>query len=272
MIIDYFFLRKKRNLKALDYLEVHIVNHCNLNCACCCHFAPIAEKYYMSLECFKNDFERLAVLSGQNIRKIRLMGGEPLLHPQIIDFMRIARNTFPRSEIAIHSNGILLEKKGKSFWEACAKYSIEVLLSYYPVDIDYTYISRLAKEHSVVLKTEIDTGTKLFRNFKMDLKGTQSRRKSWYYCTHADASVNLFEGRLFTCDIVAHSHHLASFFSIPLKYTAEDSINIYEETNMKSILNKLNRPHPFCRYCRPRHSNIIEWHISRRELNEWAES
>lgn len=269
MILDYF-LRKRRNRKVLDYLEIHITDHCNLNCACCCHFAPLAEKYFMSKEHFKNDLERLSFLSKGKINRIRLMGGEPLLHPNIIDLMQIARTLFQESDIAIHSNGILLSSISNEFWEACERYKIGIILSYYPVDIDYTNICSLAKKHNVCLKTEIDTGVKKFRNFKLDLTGKQSYIKSWFYCTHADASVNLYEGKLYTCDITAHSKHLAKYFHIPLEYEESDYINIYHEHSMDDILKKLNAPHPFCKYCCPNDSKIIDWKISDRKLSEWA--
>lgn len=270
MFITNLFFRKKRNREMLDYLEIHLTNHCNLNCACCCHFAPIAEQYFMPVDVFKCDIERLRFLSGGNIRRIRLMGGEPLLHPQINEFIEIARLNFPDSEIAIHSNGILLSKMSGDFWSKCADNNIEIILSYYPVGIDYTLVYNLARRKKVTLKMSIETNTKLFRNFKMDLNGSQSAYKSWYYCTHANASANLFEGKLYTCDIAAHSKHLGKYFNLSLKYTNKDYIDIYSEKSMKSILKKLNKPHPFCKYCCPNDSRIIEWKISQKELSEWA--
>jgi len=254
----------------LDYLEVHLTNHCNLNCAYCCHFSPIAEKYFMPIEHFKNDIERLASLSGGNIRRIRLMGGEPLLHPEIKEFMKIARSNFPKYEIAITTNGILLAEMEDEFWRICAENNIEIVLSYYPIEIDYTLINKLAIKNKVVLKANIDTSMKIFRNFKMDLSGTQSYKKSWYYCNHANACVNLLEGNLYTCDIVAHSRHLAKRFNILFEYTDKDYIDIYKEKSMNSILKKLNKPHPFCRYCCIEDREIVEWDISKKELNEWA--
>jgi len=35
-------------------LEMHIVDHCNLNCAGCNHFCPLAEPFYISLKEFQN--------------------------------------------------------------------------------------------------------------------------------------------------------------------------------------------------------------------------
>lgn len=269
MFGDIFF-RKKRNRNCLEYLEIHLTDHCNLNCACCCHFAPLARQYYMTLEVFKRDIERLAFLSGGNIKRIRLMGGEPLLHPQIKEFMKIARLCFPKYEIAIHSNGILLDNMDEEFWRVCSANRIDIVLSYYPINIDYTLISRLSVKNNVVLKIEIDTSKKMFRNFKMDLRGSQNYRKSWHHCTHANASVNLYEGKLYSCDITTHSKHLSNYFNIPLEYTNKDYVDIYKETSMRDVLKKLNLPHPFCKYCCPNDSEIIEWCMSKNELTEWA--
>jgi len=35
-------------------VEMHIVNHCNLNCAGCNHFSPLAEPWFIEIEDFKN--------------------------------------------------------------------------------------------------------------------------------------------------------------------------------------------------------------------------
>ena len=268
-IID-FLLRKPRNRKVLDYMEIHVTNHCNLNCACCCHFAPLAETYFMPIDIFKKDIERMSYLSKGKILRLRLMGGEPLLHPSINEFMEISRYNFPNSDIAIHSNGILLSQMSDDFWVKCCTNNIGIILSYYPIDIDYTLLCKKARLHNVVLKIEIDTNVKLFRNFKMDLKGLQNPKMSWYHCHHGNSSVNLFEGKLYTCDILAHSKHLSKYFNLALEYTKQDCIDIYEEKNMKDILCKLNKPHPFCKYCCPNDSKIIEWKVSKKELQEWA--
>lgn len=263
--------KKNLNRKCLRYLEVHLTDHCNLNCANCCHFAPIAKPYFMPIEHFNNDLARLSSLSNGNIKRISLMGGEPLLHPQIIDFMDISRLYFPHSEIEIHSNGIILTKMPEEFWRSCATNAVTIVISYYPVGIDYTHIYELAISNGVRFKTDIDTSKKLFRNFRMDLSGKQNYRRSWFLCTHANSSVNLYEGRLYTCDIAAHSKHLSDYFNLSLAYSENDYIDIYKEDSMKSILKKLNKPHPFCRYCRPNQSRIEEWHLSKRDLNEWAD-
>ena len=65
----------------MKYIETHIVDHCNLNCRGCSHFSPLAKPYFKSLDEYKREFERLAEITNHYIQQIRIMGGEPFLHP-----------------------------------------------------------------------------------------------------------------------------------------------------------------------------------------------
>ena len=67
-------------------LDVQVCDHCNLRCAGCLHFAPLAEERILDLEGHAYDLERLAAIEGIEgyFGSIVLMGGEPLLHPNIV--------------------------------------------------------------------------------------------------------------------------------------------------------------------------------------------
>ncbi|GMO23151.1 MAG: radical SAM protein [Termitinemataceae bacterium] len=264
------FYKKNKNRKSLDYFEIHITDHCNLNCVCCCHFSPLAEKYFMDIGRFKNDFERLSKLSCGKIRRIRLLGGEPLLHPDMPLFIEIARKNFPKSEIAVCTNGILLTKMPEEFWKTCFDNNIEIDITYYPVSLDWTAINRLAVKHKITLKTNIDTSMSNFGNLQMDLSGSQPYKKNWYDCGHANGCINLYEGKLFTCDVLPHSKHLSKYFNIPLAVTEKDFVDIYEAKSMDEILQRLSAPTPFCRYCRPNEEKAVVWHTTEKKITEWA--
>jgi hypothetical protein len=91
----------------LDYLEFHLADHCNLNCAGCTHFAPYADRRFADLGETRRDFIRLKELFS-NIRHIRIMGGEPLLHSEAAEFVCMVREAFPRSCVRLVTNGIKL--------------------------------------------------------------------------------------------------------------------------------------------------------------------
>ena len=95
----------------IQYIEHHIVDHCNLRCAGCSHFSGLSEPWFEDIEDFWNDFSALANITNHYIPTIRIMGGEPLLHPRVVDFLKIARSLFPNSQIQLVTNGLLLKKR-----------------------------------------------------------------------------------------------------------------------------------------------------------------
>lgn len=90
--------------------NIDIVNHCNLNCIGCGHFSPLATEYFLPVEEFKKDCERLNYLTNGDIERMEIMGGEPLLHPSIIEIIKSqdriskARSTYVPMEFLWTSN------------------------------------------------------------------------------------------------------------------------------------------------------------------------
>ena len=78
----------KKPLESLQF-EVHLVEHCNLNCAGCDNFSSLANPKFLSANEFESDLVRLKDLFGDNCQRIYLMGGEPLLHPELVKFLEI---------------------------------------------------------------------------------------------------------------------------------------------------------------------------------------
>ena len=129
--------------------EVHLVEHCNLNCKGCSDFAPLAEPEFLDVEEFRRDVTRLAELFGHECDRVYLMGGEPLLHPDLLEFMRITRQVLPEGDIYVFSNGILLPKMPDDFWKACHDNNIRIWVSAYPIKIDADTIKAKAAKFGV---------------------------------------------------------------------------------------------------------------------------
>lgn len=55
--------------------SVHLCEHCNLNCAGCSNFSPLAKEEYTDINIYKSDMERLAYLSKGEAYRIQLSGG-----------------------------------------------------------------------------------------------------------------------------------------------------------------------------------------------------
>lgn len=129
--------------------EIHLADHCNLNCRGCDNYSPLAKQELLDLEEYKRDCGRLAELFGGKMRRITFMGGEPLLHPQIEECMKISRECFPVGKICVITNGLLLPKMKDGFWKACKRYHVDITPTKYPVNFDYDAMERRAEAEGV---------------------------------------------------------------------------------------------------------------------------
>lgn len=118
----------KRNNAVLKYIEYDIVGHCNLNCKGCSHFSNIQkEKQFVELEVFERDIKRLANLFSE-IKRIKILGGEPLLHPDFDKFIVSARKILPKARIDIVTNGILVDKINEEVWDVIRKNNAKLIM------------------------------------------------------------------------------------------------------------------------------------------------
>lgn len=259
----------KKPLKSLQF-EIHLVEHCNLNCAGCDNFSSLANPEFLAVSEFEKDFTRLRELFGDNCQRIYLMGGEPLLHPDLTQFMEISRKLFPTTLIMIITNGILLSRLPMDFWEKCHEYHIDVGISQYPVHIEKTVIKERAMQYSVSVQWFGGEKEKGMHCFPLDLSGSQDYREMFGLCGRANSCITLKHGKLYPCSCAPHIEHFNKYFDVDLQLSQADSINIYEVRSGAEILKRLSLPIPFCRYCALDDvRDGLEWHTTQKKITEW---
>jgi hypothetical protein len=270
----FFYVRisAKARLKPRKRLrfETDIVGHCNLNCKCCNHFSPLVENDFVKPEIFERDFARLSSLAGRNNENIDLMGGEPLLHPEITKLLEIARKYFD-GPINIVTNGILLEKMDTVFWESCRKNNIGIILSSYPIKLNHKNIKNLAKKHSVNLKIRMQFMNKhQWCRLPKDLEGSQDVIDNINLCLVVNFCIFLKDGKLSTCCLPLLIDRFNGYFNKNIKVSEDDFIDIHKAESIGEIYRFLSKPMPFCRYCKMRAWEVgIEWGVSKKEISEW---
>lgn len=83
---------------------------CNLTCGfCATRLFPRGEYSYMTMETWKQMISIISVISPMTRLEIG-NAGEPTLNPQILDFMRVAREMCPTVQLMIYTNGTTLLK------------------------------------------------------------------------------------------------------------------------------------------------------------------
>lgn len=261
---------KKLPLTELRF-EFHLVEHCNLNCKGCNHFSPIAEPAFLSLGFLERDMKKLSELFDAKAEDIRLLGGEPLLHPELIDCMRITRSYWPTARIRLITNGVLLMNMDESFWDACREYGICIAPTKYPIPVDYDAAEARAREKGVAYEYFNDTSEeKSLYRLPVSLTGGNDPRKSFFCCGQANYSVFLRDGKLYPCCLIPTIHHFNKRFHADLEVTESDCIDIYSGASAEEILEFLSNPRPFCKYCDPDHKIYgMKWERSKGEIEEW---
>jgi hypothetical protein len=264
--------QQKRRLtrRKLLRFEIHLVDHCNLNCKGCDHFSPIAEKSFIDINIFENCFHRIAELTNGRIEEIQLLGGEPLLHGEINELLDIAGKYF-HSNIKIVTNGLLLLKQTDDFWQKCKKNNIAVVITNYPVKLDHARIKKTAKRHGVRIEYTGGDRKELYA-WSFDIKGTQNIYESFSNCSKANTCIHLYDGKLYTCPTIPCIRFLNNYFNQEFKISENDYIDIYEVKDIGEVFDFLCKPVPFCRYCNiSKIKTGLKWDVSKKDISEWLD-
>lgn len=231
----------------LDYVEFHLVDHCNLNCAGCTHFAPYADKRFADIEVVRRDFLRLKALF-KNIRHLRIMGGEPLLHSDAAAFVRLAREMFPHSKISLVTNGIRLLDGSEFIRDVLAA------LRETGVGIDWTLYPPLAARRDDICRLCAESGVNLRisenNSFlaRMKPQGDAPAAKAFSWCRQLIYCPFLDNGRIYIC---AQAHFAGYYNRASGEQVLEDKGIDIHSAEAWDILFYLMRPSPACAFCAP---------------------
>lgn len=235
----------------LDYMELHLADHCNLNCAGCVHYSPYLEKHFPDIGDVEHDFSRLAKIFA-NVRHIRLMGGEPLLNPDCSDFVRLARRYFQKSKITLVTNGLLLSRQNP-IWGALRDSHVGLDWTMYPpMAKREREIRTLCSDMGVILR--VSPNSRFFA--RLDPSGSCDEWESFRWCRDRFFCPFLKDGRLYPC---AQSHFAAAFNRRTGATLIEDPGIDIHLASARTILAYLLTPSPSCRYCTAG-ARLFNWH------------
>lgn len=134
----------------LDALEINATQHCNYSCRGCTHISPLHEKKELSLEQLEKDLNLLR--QSVSFNHIRILGGEPLLHPGLKDLIAIIRNSKITSKIRLLTNGRNLLKATEDIWSALDEIHISVYPNVNFSETEIDQLNSLTKEYQVELE------------------------------------------------------------------------------------------------------------------------
>jgi cyclic pyranopterin phosphate synthase len=107
-----------------DHCEITVAQHCNLSCRACSHLSPLLSKDFVQPETLRSDLTTMAKY--YHTRSVRLLGGEPLLHPDILAMIAVARESGISDHVEVWTNGLLLWRMPDEFWKAVDGVTVSV--------------------------------------------------------------------------------------------------------------------------------------------------
>lgn len=262
----------KHNVNTTISVEIDLAKHCNLKCKSCHHFSNIAPIEFPDMEEFTRDLVMLKKTFDEKINHIFLLGGEPLLNPEISKYLNVSRRILGDCEIELVTNGLLIMQMDDLFWDTCRDNNIIINITKYPIRLKYEEIAGKCREKSVQLRyfgNEVEEKEMSF--YPLDLEGRQDREASFYNCNLANRCVTLSHGRLYPCCIPSNICYFNRRFEKDIKVSEKDGISIYEGYTSREIQEFLSMPIPFCKYCMVnKRTYDNKWEKSNMMISEWV--
>jgi len=232
-------------------VEYNLTEHCNYGCDQCSHLSPYMTKKESALETFNLDLAALAEVI--RFHRFRFVGGEPLLHRDLLTHIKAVRASGIAEEIQVCTNGALLDRTPEEVFAAIDTLTI----SWYPdphcdqakIDRALEICGRVGTKVGVL---KIDK----FRRMQVaqpiedqrlvkDIYDTCEIAHTWYCQT-------FYEGRFYLCSRPLFTGpYLAKLGMEAPDFRALDGIPLHEPRLKERLADALRskRPLAACRYC-----------------------
>ena len=260
-----------KNLQELIMLEYHLVDSCNLKCAGCSHYASLLDKLtYPSVDFIVNDFILLKSKIGDKLKNLRLLGGEPLIHPEICRCLKEIRNIFQHTNISIVTNGILLENMQPEFYDICRDNNIRIVITNYDVINVKTVINKLKEYHISVV---CNKHSKLWRYKHIRL--TEDKIDCFSKCKFKTICNNYRNGKIYLCPHIAYVEYFNKYFKKNIILDETDYISLNNIESFDDLIEKIHSAKPnfcyhYCNYYDKKHPEKGIWKTTKKDINEFC--
>lgn len=250
----------------MPYLEFHVADHCNLNCKYCTHYSPlVTQPVYTEYEHFAADLRQLKkhII---DIGIIRILGGEPLLNPELGKFIELAREVYPASIITVVTNGLLIDRLEPSLIEVMKNMAFFHISFYPPLKDKVQEIQRFLYEQKIPY-----TITPMITEFNKTQTLTLQPEEDFFYSCFQASCTCLHGGKVAPCYAPFTTKYFNTAFGQELP--VDEGIDLYDDTLAAPVLKaRLLIPMQRCRYCISGRS--CPWEIvgKRSALDDWVES
>lgn len=255
----------------LEFLEVMLIRTCNLSCQGCTTFSDLKYQGYTTWEqgrAWLEPWIRRIELEG-----IGIMGGEPLINPEIREWLIGLRELMPNTQIRFITNGLLLEKHWDvvDLLQQLGNTVLKISQHVYTPELEKT-IQRVfdsydwqpveeygIKRWSVTNQNRFQIAQpkkflKTFRNDYADMAPhNNDPRAAFDLCVQKRCPM-LHNGRLYKCGTVGLTPELLERYNRPnwdqwQPYLVSGLAPDCSDAELEQYIQNFGKPHSVCRQC-----------------------
>jgi len=231
-------------------VEFNVTEHCNLSCTHCDHASSVMPTKLADLDSFTRDVTALAEVL--EAREFKFVGGEPLLHPRLLDFLRVGRDSGIAARLIVVTNGVLLHKVPDEFWELIDG----MWISIYPgvkYRFDWDWIQQKANDHKIFIWRK-ETPEFAQRSLVEELKDEDLVQMVFDNCdlAHLESCHTIHEGRYYICAPSVWTEPRLALRGVAVETRQADSVALHDNPTLRDDLDGLIRtekPLEACRFC-----------------------
>lgn len=255
----------------LPFVETMITQACNLGCVGCTNYSDLRHSGYVS---WNQGREQLAPwLERVDIPDFGIMGGEPLINPEVRQWIRGIRELLPQAQIRFTTNGLLLSRNldlvdlaaevgnivfkiGVHVNDPELERNISYIFQRWPWQEVTEYGIRRYKTHNN-FRFQIsrpETFWKTFRNdYENMLPHDSNPAAAFALCCQKTCPL-LYNGKIYKCSTSGLLGDLLSKVGNPnpdqwQPYLVDGLAPDCSPADLSAFLDNFGRPHGMCRQC-----------------------
>lgn len=254
----------------LPFVEMQVTQVCNLSCLGCSNYADLKHTGYVKWADGRREIS--AWLDCMDIGDFGIMGGEPLINPEINQWIRGLRELLPASTIRFSTNGELLDRHldvletahevGNFVFKITAHQHserveavIEKIFNMYPWEPVFEYgIYRFRTGNNLRFQVNRpQTFLKYYKNDYANMMPYSSDPKQAFDICMQQRCPLMFEGRMYKCSTLGGLNQTLERFKIT--DPAWDPYRNYSITpsssakEIEAFLKNYGNPHAVCSMC-----------------------
>jgi len=255
----------------LPFVEIMATQACNISCTGCTNYSDLNHKGWLSWEQARAQITPW--LQRVDIPDFGILGGEPLLNPEIRDWIRGIRELMPKAQIRFTTNGLLLDKNldivdlaaevGNIVFKIGVhtdSLAIEQTIDYILNRFDWQPVTEFGINRLLTknkFRFQINRPTTFWKSFRGDYTNMQPHNsnpaEAFSICCQKTCPL-LYQGKIYKCstsglllDVLEKFGHQDNTEWLP--FISQGLQPDCTDQQLQEFLNNFGRPHKICGQC-----------------------